>query len=205
MKSRREFVKTAAVAGAGLAANLGLARKAWSQGTNSATARIYLDTRRTIGAVDRNIFGSFLEHLGRAIYEGIYEPGSKLSDANGFRTDVANEIKTMGVPIVRYPGGNFVSGYHWLDGVGYCHVVIAHVREAGSRLGVAPAYRLIVDIGEEALGSAVAYPLGPCGSMLGPSLGRRIPIVSRSIVEAAVAACPVGEIGEGLVEELQIV
>jgi len=118
MKSRREFVKTAAVAGAGLAANLGLARKAWSQGTNSATARIYLDTRRTIGTVDRNIFGSFLEHLGRAIYEGIYEPGSKLADANGFRTDVANEIKTMGVPIVRYPGGNFVSGYHWLDGVG---------------------------------------------------------------------------------------
>src|SRR5260221_5331248 len=118
MKSRREFVKTAAVAGAGLAANLGLARKAWSQGTSSATARIYLDTRRTIGTVDRNIFGSFLEHLGRAIYEGIYEPGSKLSDANGFRTDVANEIKTMGVPIVRYPGGNFVSGYHWLDGVG---------------------------------------------------------------------------------------
>ena len=111
MKSRREFVKTAAVAGAGLAANLGLARKAWSQGTNSATARIYLDTRRTIGTVDRNIFGSFLEHLGRAIYEGIYEPGSKLADANGFRTDVANEIKTMGVPIVRYPGGNFVSGY----------------------------------------------------------------------------------------------
>jgi len=118
MKSRREFVKTAAVAGAGLAANLGLARKAWSQGTSSATARIYLDTRRTIGTVDRNIFGSFLEHLGRAIYEGIYEPGSKLSDANGFRTDVTNEIKTMGVPIVRYPGGNFVSGYHWLDGVG---------------------------------------------------------------------------------------
>jgi len=118
MKSRREFVKSAAVAGAGIAANLGLAGKTWSQGTGSATARIYLDARRTIGTVDRNIFGSFLEHLGRAIYEGIYEPGSKLADASGFRTDVANEIKTMGVPIVRYPGGNFVSGYHWLDGVG---------------------------------------------------------------------------------------
>ena len=80
MKSRREFVKTAAVAGAGIAANLGLAGKAWAQSANSTTARIYLDTRRTIGTVDRNIFGSFLEHLGRAIYEGVYEPGSKLSD-----------------------------------------------------------------------------------------------------------------------------
>src|SRR2546430_8125591 len=66
----------------------------------------------------RRIFGSFLEHLGRAIYTGIYEPGSKLSDSNGFRTDVMEEIRGLGVPIVRYPGGNFVSGYHWLDGVG---------------------------------------------------------------------------------------
>ena len=118
MKSRREFVKTAAVTGAGIAANLGLAGKAWAQSANSTTARIYLDTRRTIGTVDRNIFGSFLEHLGRAIYEGVYEPGSKLADASGFRKDVMDEVKSMGVPIVRYPGGNFVSGYHWLDGVG---------------------------------------------------------------------------------------
>jgi alpha-N-arabinofuranosidase len=118
-RSRREFVKQAALAGAGITAGLALGTKAWAQGTNtSAATRVYLDTRRTIGAIDRNIFGSFLEHLGRAIYEGIYEPGSKLADANGFRTDVANEIKTMGVPIVRYPGGNFVSGYHWVDGVG---------------------------------------------------------------------------------------
>ena len=80
--------------------------------------RVYVDTRRTIAPLDRNLFGSFLEHLGRAIYEGIYEPGSKLSDANGFRKDVLNEIKELGVPIIRYPGGNFVSGYNWLDGVG---------------------------------------------------------------------------------------
>ena len=64
------------------------------------------------------MFGSFLEHLGRAIYEGIYDPGNKLSDANGFRTDVLKEIKQLRVPIIRYPGGNFVSGYNWLDGVG---------------------------------------------------------------------------------------
>ena len=80
--------------------------------------RVFVDSRRVIAPLDRNLFGSFLEHLGRAIYEGIYEPGSKLSDANGFRKDVMNEIRQMGVPIVRYPGGNFVSGYNWLDGVG---------------------------------------------------------------------------------------
>src|SRR5207247_846139 len=86
----------------------------------------------------------------------------------------------------------------------YRNSVGAHVCEVGSGLSVAPAYRFIVNIGQEALGSAVAYQLGPCGSMLGPSLCRRVPVVSWSIVEAAVAACPVGEIGEGLVEELQI-
>jgi alpha-N-arabinofuranosidase len=80
--------------------------------------RIFIDTRRVTGALDRNLFGSFLEHLGRAIYEGVYDPGSKLSDGNGFRKDVLNEIRQLGVPIVRYPGGNFVSGYNWLDGVG---------------------------------------------------------------------------------------
>ncbi len=84
----------------------------------SQSARVYVDSRRTIAPLDRNLFGSFLEHLGRAIYEGIYDPGSKLSDGNGFRKDVLNEIRQLGVPIIRYPGGNFVSGYNWLDGVG---------------------------------------------------------------------------------------
>lgn len=81
-------------------------------------ARVYVDTRRTISPIDPNLFGSFLEHLGRAIYGGIYDPGSKLSDSNGFRKDVLDEIRQLGVPIIRYPGGNFVSGYNWLDGVG---------------------------------------------------------------------------------------
>src|SRR5947208_852480 len=84
----------------------------------SDIARVYVDSRRLIGALDRNLFGSFLEHLGRAIYEGVYDPVSKLSDANGFRKDVMEEVRQMGVPIIRYPGGNFVSGYNWLDGVG---------------------------------------------------------------------------------------
>src|SRR5437667_6439057 len=80
--------------------------------------RVYLDTRRRRAALDRNIFGSFLEHLGRAIYEGIYDPKSALSDSNGYRKDVLEEIRKLSVPIIRYPGGNFVSGYNWLDGVG---------------------------------------------------------------------------------------
>ena len=96
-------------------------RFSWAQtptpGANTPI-RVYLDSRRTLPPIDRNLFGSFLEHLGRAIYGGIYDPGSKLSDSNGFRKDVLDEVKHLGVPIVRYPGGNFVSGYHWLDGVG---------------------------------------------------------------------------------------
>ena len=67
---------------------------------------------------DRRLLGSFLEHLGRAVYTGVYAPGSRHADAKGFRTDVAREVRELGVPIVRYPGGNFVSGYNWLDGVG---------------------------------------------------------------------------------------
>jgi alpha-N-arabinofuranosidase len=71
-----------------------------------------------VATLDRRQFGSFLEHLGRAIYGGVFEPGSTLADQNGFRRDVVDEIRTLQVPIVRYPGGNFVSGYDWLDGVG---------------------------------------------------------------------------------------
>ena len=77
-----------------------------SPSDSAAPARVYIDSRRTIAPLDRNLFGSFLEHLGRAIYEGIYDPGSKLSDSNGFRKDVLDEVRQLGVPIVRYPGGN---------------------------------------------------------------------------------------------------
>jgi alpha-N-arabinofuranosidase len=119
--SRRRFLQQTATAGLACSAHLLFGRSLLGQASSSSTAgptRVYLDSRRTIALVDRNLFGSFLEHLGRAIYEGIYDPGSALSDSNGFRKDVINEIKTMGVPIIRYPGGNFVSGYNWLDGVG---------------------------------------------------------------------------------------
>ena len=85
---------------------------------SNGPARTVIDQARYRSDFDRRIFGSFLEHLGRAIYDGVYEPGSKLSDQNGFRKDVLAAIRKMDVPIIRYPGGNFVSGYNWLDGVG---------------------------------------------------------------------------------------
>ncbi|MCH5170289.1 MAG: alpha-N-arabinofuranosidase [Oscillospiraceae bacterium] len=68
--------------------------------------------------IDERIYGSFIEHLGRAVYGGIFEPSHPCADEDGFRTDVIEEIKKLNVPIVRYPGGNFVSGYNWEDGVG---------------------------------------------------------------------------------------
>ncbi len=81
-------------------------------------ATMTLDKAFTVGKVDPRVFGSFIEHIGRAVYQGIYEPGHPAADAEGFRTDVTELVKEMGVPIIRYPGGNFVSGYKWEDGVG---------------------------------------------------------------------------------------
>lgn len=81
-------------------------------------AEICIDRDFKIGDVDERIYGSFIEHLGRAVYEGIYQPGNPLSDENGFRKDVLELVRETSVPLVRYPGGNFVSGYHWEDGVG---------------------------------------------------------------------------------------
>jgi alpha-N-arabinofuranosidase len=119
--SRRHFLQQVAGAGLACSANLLLGRFSHAQTPPVSSAdvtHIYLDSRRTISALDPNLFGSFLEHLGRAIYEGIYDPGSSLSGENGFRKDVIDEVRQLGVPIIRYPGGNFVSGYNWLDGVG---------------------------------------------------------------------------------------
>ncbi len=81
-------------------------------------AEIRISKDRKISKIDDRLYGSFLEHLGRAVYEGIYEPGHETADDMGFRQDVMKIIKDMRVPLVRYPGGNFVSGYHWEDGTG---------------------------------------------------------------------------------------
>ena len=77
-----------------------------------------LHSRFQIGAVDPRIFGGFLEHLGRAVYEGVYQPDNPRADAHGFRTDVLEALRPMRMTAMRYPGGNFASGYHWEDGVG---------------------------------------------------------------------------------------
>ena len=81
-------------------------------------ASVILDKDYIVGDIDKRIYGSFIEHLGRAVYGGIYEPGHPLADEQGFRNDVLECVKKLGVPIVRYPGGNFVSGFNWEDSVG---------------------------------------------------------------------------------------
>jgi alpha-N-arabinofuranosidase len=81
-------------------------------------ASLTVDPAFRIGEVDPRLYGSFVEHLGRCVYEGIHEPGHPDADEHGFRRDVASLTRELGVPIVRYPGGNFVSGYHWEDGIG---------------------------------------------------------------------------------------
>ncbi|MGG6312366.1 alpha-N-arabinofuranosidase [Paenibacillus macerans] len=81
-------------------------------------SNMLIDKHYAVSAVDPRIYGSFIEHLGRAVYGGIYEPGHPTAEADGFRRDALEAIKALKVPIVRYPGGNFVSGYNWEDGVG---------------------------------------------------------------------------------------
>lgn len=85
---------------------------------NQWKAKMLLDKNYKIGVIDKRIYGSFIEHLGRAVYGGIYEPNHPEADEQGFRKDVINLVKELQVPIVRYPGGNMVSGYHWEDGIG---------------------------------------------------------------------------------------
>ncbi len=81
-------------------------------------ATILVNKSFAVGDIDKRIYGSFIEHLGRAVYGGIYEPGHETADEQGFRRDVIDLVKKLDVPIVRYPGGNFVSGYNWEDGTG---------------------------------------------------------------------------------------
>jgi hypothetical protein len=79
---------------------------------------IAIDSQRSLGQLDRRIFGGFVEHLGRCIYGGLYEENTTLSDPRGFRSDVLTLLKDLRLSVLRWPGGNFVSNYHWQDGVG---------------------------------------------------------------------------------------
>ncbi|MDQ0801089.1 alpha-N-arabinofuranosidase [Arthrobacter sp. SLBN-112] len=82
------------------------------------SARLTIDPQFAVGPVNPRLFGSFVEHLGRCVYDGIYEPAHPKADASGFRTDVMELVKELGVSAIRYPGGNFVSGFRWEDSVG---------------------------------------------------------------------------------------
>lgn len=86
--------------------------------TTVAPGLIKIDFDRKIGAIDRKIYGNFTEHLGRCIYGGIYQQGSPLSDSDGFRKDVLQAARNIHVSVLRWPGGNFSSGYNWKDGIG---------------------------------------------------------------------------------------
>ena len=116
---RRDFLKSLGAAGALLLSGSWLPSLGVAQSHGSA--RAIINSHRYRSDLDRRLLGSFLEHLGRAVYTGVYQPESPLADIHGFRTDVIGEVKKLGVPIMRYPGGNFVSGYNWLDGVGPKH------------------------------------------------------------------------------------
>jgi alpha-N-arabinofuranosidase len=85
---------------------------------STSIAQILLDTNRTIAPISPLLFGGFAEHMGRCIYEGIYDPGSPFADEDGLRTDVLAALREQAYTVIRYPGGNFLSGYNWLDGVG---------------------------------------------------------------------------------------
>ncbi|HUJ31035.1 MAG TPA: alpha-L-arabinofuranosidase C-terminal domain-containing protein [Candidatus Acidoferrum sp.] len=125
--ARRDFLKSGVTAVAGAAAcSLVSPAHAWahpaaaleSPSPAAPTARIKLDFERQIGQIDRNIYGNFTEHLGRCIYGGIYDEGSLLSDSDGFRKDVLEAARGLHISVLRWPGGNFSSGYNWKDGIG---------------------------------------------------------------------------------------
>ena len=82
------------------------------------SAHLTIDPHFVVGPINRRLFGSFVEHLGRCVYDGIYEPGHPEADEHGFRKDVTELVRELGVSTIRYPGGNFVSGYRWEDGIG---------------------------------------------------------------------------------------
>jgi alpha-N-arabinofuranosidase len=87
-------------------------------GGRSGPAQVAIDPGRSIGRLDRGVFGGFVEHLGRCIYGGMFDEGSALSDGQGFRRDVLDLLRPLRLSVLRWPGGNFVSNYHWADGVG---------------------------------------------------------------------------------------
>lgn len=139
-------------------------------------ARMILDRDFSIGTVDKRIYGSFIEHLGRAVYGGIYEPGHPEADEDGFRRDVMEMVRRLEIPVIRYPGGNFVSGFNWEDSIG-------PKESRPSRLDLAWATTETNEVGlhefvnwARKAGSDVMYAV---------NLGTRGPDAARNVVEYA--------------------
>lgn len=112
--TRRNFIHGFGVLGLGLASQM-FGRP---EGESPLKARLLVDTDRRLGTIDPRIYGNFIEHLGRCIYGGVYDEGSALADADGLRKDVLEAARKQRVTQLRWPGGNFVSGYHWEEGIG---------------------------------------------------------------------------------------
>ncbi len=139
-------------------------------------AKLILDKDYVISDIDKRIYGSFIEHLGRAVYTGIWQPGHPTSDELGFRKDVIQLVNQLNVPIVRYPGGNFVSGFHWEDSIG-------PVADRPKRLDLAWKTTETNEVGlhefcawAKAAGTEVMYAV---------NLGTRGPDAARNVVEYA--------------------
>ena len=124
--SRREFLRnssrlTASVVTAGALGEFGLARSLKALGKSvdeSLKASISVDAEAVRNKIDPHIYGTLVEHIGRVVYSGLYEEGSPLSDETGFRKDVLEAARDWGVTILRWPGGDFASQYHWEDAIG---------------------------------------------------------------------------------------
>ena len=101
--------------------------------SRSDSAKIYVDTKRIISQISPLLFSGFAEHMGRCIYEGIYEPSSPQADENGLRKDVLAALRELNYRSMRYPGGNFLSGYRWEDGIGPKRSARAVATSPGSR------------------------------------------------------------------------
>jgi len=138
------------------------------------SAQLLADRDLEVGPVDRRIFGAFVEHLGRCVYTGIFEPGHPAADARGFRRDVLELVRELGPTVVRYPGGNFLSGYDWEDGVGPAadrpaRLDLAWFSTESNRFGT-----------DEFVDWCRAAEVEP---MLGVNLGTRGPDAARRLVE----------------------
>ena len=121
--TRRDFIRATAALGIGVGAQQLLPRRLDARSLSEPSepplrATLKLDLERRLGTIDPNIYGNFIEHLGRCIYGGIYDEGSPLADTGGNRKDVLEAVRRLRVTQLRWPGGNFSSGYNWQDGIG---------------------------------------------------------------------------------------